>query len=328
VSPTAQIDPEVVEAMVAGGLDPAVAAPPPSLELLETMRAQPLRIPFDPVPPAGVRREELTIPGLDGAPAVPIRVYRRSSRPSSAAPGLVWIHGGGYILGTYDMDASFLDPLVTRTGCVAVSVEYRLAPETPYPGALDDCFAALSFLFEQADELGVEASRLAVGGFSAGAGLAAACALRARDARIPLVHQHLVYPMLDDRQTTPSSRWDLLAVWSRELNAFAWKCYLGELYGTDAVPSLAAPARAGDLAGLAPAYVHVGSLDGFLHEDIDYAARLLSAGVPTELHVLPLVPHGFEHVAPEAAVSKTANALSEAALARVLATDDRTGGPR
>ena len=325
---SAQIDPEVVAAMVADGMPPGMAGPPPTLELLETMRGEPLRIPYDPVPAPGVRRDELGVPGPDGALDVAVRVYRRARRTAEAAPGLLWIHGGGYVLGTYDMDAPFLDPLVAKTGCVAVSVEYRLAPETPYPGALDDCFAALTYLHEQAGELGVDASRLAVGGVSAGAGLAAACALRARDEGIPLVHQHLVYPMLDDRQATPSSRWDLLAVWSREMNAFAWRCYLGDLYGTDVVPAFAAPARAGDLTGLAPAYVHVGSLDGFLHENVDYAARLLSAGVPTELHVLPLVPHAFEHVAPEATVSKTANALSEAALVRALATDHRTGGRR
>jgi acetyl esterase/lipase len=316
---SAQIDPEVVEAMVADGMPPGIAGPPPSFELLETMRSQPLRIPYDARPAPGVRREELSIAAPEGAPDVAIRVYRSASGAAADAPGIVWLHGGGLVLGSYDMDAPFLDTLVARTGCVAVSVDYRLAPETPYPGALDDCFAALAFVYDHAGDLGVDGLRLAVGGFSAGAGLAAACALLARERGVPLVHQHLVYPMLDDRQTTPSSRWEMLAVWSREMNTFAWQCYLGELYGTDDVPAFAAPARADDLTGLAPAYVHVGSLDGFLHENIDYAARLISAGVPTELHVFPMVPHGFEHVAPEATITKTANALSEATLARVLA---------
>jgi acetyl esterase/lipase len=316
---SAQIDPEVVEAMETDGMPPGIAGPPPSLELLETMRSQPLRVPFDPAPPPGVHRDELDVPGPDGAPDVPIRIFRRTTRAAADVPGVLWIHGGGYVLGTYDMDASFLDALVAKTGCVAVSVEYRLAPETPYPGAIDDCFAALAFLHDHAGDLGVDASRLAVGGFSAGAGLAAACALRARDRDVPLVHQHLIYPMLDDRQETPSSRWDMLALWSREMNAFAWRCYLGDLYGTDAVPAYAAPARVDDLRGLAPAYIHVGTLDGFLHENIDYAGRLVSAGVPTELHVFPMVPHGWDQVAPEARVTKTANALSEAALVRLLA---------
>lgn len=318
VDASTQIDPEVAEAMVADGLAPTAAGPPPSLELLETMRSQPPRIPYDDRPAPDVYREAFNVPGPDGAPDVAIRIYRRTSRAAGRVPGIVWLHGGGYVLGSYDMDAPFLDALVARTGCVAVSVEYRLAPETPYPGPLEDCFAALAFLYGCAHELEVDASRLAVGGFSAGAGLAAACALLARDRGVPLVHQHLIYPMLDHRQTTPSSRWDNLALWSREMNAFAWRCYLGDLFDGESVPGYASPSRAGDLTGLAPAYIHVGSLDGFLHENIDFAARLISAGVPTELHVLPMVPHGFDQVAPEATVTKTANALSQAALARVL----------
>jgi hypothetical protein len=147
---------------------------------------------------------------------------------------------------------------------------------------------------------------------------AEACALRARDAGVALVHQHLIYPMLDDRQNTVSSQWDLLAVWPRELNAFAWRCYLGPRYGSDDVPAYAAPARADDLAGLPPAYIHVGGLDGCVGECVDYAARLLAADVAVELHVLPCVPHGFDQVAPEATVTRTATALSDAALARVL----------
>jgi acetyl esterase/lipase len=249
---------------------------------------------------------------------VPVRIYRRAERAAHDVPGIVWMHGGGYALGSYDLDQPFLDALVAATGCVAVSVQYRLAPETPFPGPVDDCFAALEHVRDAAGELGVDAARLAVGGASAGAGLAAACALRARDEGLALVHQHLIYPMIDDRQATPSSRWDLLAIWPREMSAFAWQCYLGDLYGTDDVPAYAAPARARDLRRLAPAYVHVGGLDGFLHEDVDYAARLLAAGVSAELHVLPLVPHGFDQVAPDAAVTATANALSHAALARVL----------
>jgi acetyl esterase/lipase len=312
------IDPEVVDALVALGLPFGVEEPPPSLELLEAMRTEPLRLPYDATPVAGVDREERIVHGLDGAPDVAVRVYRPSTPSGADVPGVLWIHGGGCILGSYDLDVPFLDALVARTGCVAVSVAYRLAPETPYPGAIDDCFAGLVFLHDHAGELGVDATRLAVGGFSAGGGLAAACALRARDRALPLVHQHLIYPMLDDRQITPSSRWDLLPLWSREMSAFAWQCYLGELYGSDAVPADAAPARAGDLTGVAPAYIHVGGLDGFLHENVDYAHRLVSAGIPVELHVFPHVPHGFDQVAPEAAVTATANALSEAALTRVL----------
>jgi len=316
---SAAIDPEVVAGMLADGrFELGARGPLPTLDLLATMRQTPPKVPYDPMPPPGVSREERRIPGPAGAPDVPVRIYRRAERTAHDVPGIVWMHGGGYVMGSYDLDQPFLDALVAATGCVAVSVEYRLAPETPFPGPVDDCFTALELLRDAAGELGVDGARLAVGGASAGAGLAAACALRARDEGLALVHQHLIYPMIDDRQATASSRWDLLAVWSREMNAFAWRCYLGDLYGADDVPVYAAPARAQDLARLAPAYVHVGGLDGFLHEDVDYAARLLAAGVCAELHVLPLVPHGFDQVAPDAAVTATANALSDAALARVL----------
>jgi acetyl esterase/lipase len=316
---SAPIDPEVVAGMLADGrFALGEPGPPPTLDLLATMRETPPKVPYDPTPPPGVSREERRIPGPAGAPDVPVRIYRRAERTAHDVPGIVWMHGGGYVLGSYDLDQPFLDGLVAATGCVAVSVDYRLAPETPFPGPVDDCFAALEHVRHAAGELGVDAARLAVGGASAGAGLAAACVLRARDEGLALVHQHLIYPMIDDRQATPSSRWDLLAIWSREMNAFAWQSYLGDLHGTDDVPAYAAPARAQDLARLAPAYVHVGGLDGFLHEDVDYAARLLAAGVSVELHVLPLVPHGFDQVAPDAAVTATANALSAAALGRVL----------
>jgi acetyl esterase/lipase len=292
------MDPEVVAGIVADGrfsLDEP--GPEPTLELLAQMRAMP-PMPFDPVAPEGVVREERLVGG------VPVRVYSPAGPASGAA--IVWMHGGGLMMGSYDWDQPGLDALVAATGCVAYSVDYRLAPEAPYPAALDDCFAVLS---------AVEAERLAVGGSSAGAGLAAALALRARDAGIALVHQHLLYPMLDDRQVTASSQWDGLAIWPRELNAFAWRLYLGEV---DEVPEYAAPARAVDLAGLAPAYLHVGALDGFASEVVDYGARLLAAGVPVELHVFPEVPHAFDLVAPDAGVTRRAVSLSDAALARVL----------
>jgi acetyl esterase/lipase len=314
-----EIDGEILDGMTAMGLppmsDPAVA---PDMELLETMRSLRAQEPYDPNPISGVVRQELLIPGPAAAPDVPVRIYRCQRRAPTAVPGVVWMHGGGYVLGSYDMDAPVLDPLVKKTGCLAVSVEYRLAPEIPYPGPVEDCFAALRFLSENAEELGVDRSRLAVGGISGGGGLAAAVALLARDRGIPLIHQHLIYPMLDDTQTTTSSQWDLLAIWSRQMNAFAWQCYLGDLYGKSDVPPYAAPSRAAKFSGLAPAYIHVGALDGFLHEDIEYAGRLLAAGVPTELHVFPAAPHGFDLVAPQASISKSAIRLSDAALTRVL----------
>ena len=162
-----------------------------------------------------------------------------------------------------------------------MSVDYRLAPETPYPGPLEDCYRGLVWTYEHADELGIDPERIGIMGVSAGGGLAAALALLARDrGEVPVAFQLLDSPMLDDRQRTPSSRQDGLAVWSRGSNTFGWKSYLGDLYGRDDVPATAAPARATDLSGLPPAFVSVGAVDGFRDEDIDYALRLNQAGVP------------------------------------------------
>ena len=176
-----------------------------------------------------------------------------------------------------------------------MSVDYRLAPETPYPGPLEDCYRGLVWMVEHADELGVDPDNIGVMGLSAGAGLAAALALLARErGEVSLAWQLLDSPMLDDRQITPSSQQDGLPVWSRTSNTFGWRAYLGDRYGTDDVPPTAAPARATDLSGLPPAFVSVGAVDGFRDEDVDYAMRLNRAGVPTELHVYPGACHGYQ----------------------------------
>jgi acetyl esterase/lipase len=205
------------------------------------------------------------------------------------------IHGGGYVLGSLDMDDARFSRWCLELGCVGVSVEYRLAPETPYPGPLDDCYAALRWTHEHADEIGIDRDRIGIAGVSAGGGLAAALALLARDrGELPIAFQLLECPMLDDRQETHSSRLADLPVWSRESNTFGWRSYLGDLYGRDDVPPYAAAARAEDLGGLPPAMVIVGGADGFRDENILYALRLNQAGVSSELHVLPGAPHGVQ----------------------------------
>jgi acetyl esterase/lipase len=225
-------------------------------------------------------------------PRVVIRVHRLKGE-HGPLPCLYSMHGGGYIVGSYEMDDARFDDWCARHRCVGVSVEYRLAPETQYPGALDDCYAGLQWTFDHADELGVDRARLGVGGLSAGGGLAAALALLARDrGEIPIAFQLLECPMIDDRQTTASSRLDGLPIWSRDSNTYGWRSYLGDRYGTDEVPYHAAPARCADLSGLPPAMVIVGGADGFRDEDIQYALRLGQAGVSTALHVLPGAPHG------------------------------------
>ncbi len=228
-----------------------------------------------------------------GDPVVPVRVHR-AKEATGLLPCVYSIHGGGYVIGTYDMDDARFDAWCPTLGIVGVSVEYRLAPETPYPGPIEDCYAGLKWVYDHADEIGVDRDRIGIAGVSAGGGLAAALALLARDrGEVPLRFQLLDCPMLDDRQQTPSANLDGLAVWSRESNTFGWKSYLGDLYGGD-VPYTAAPARCRDLAGLPPAFVSVGTVDGFRDEVVDYATRLNQAGVPCELHVYPGACHGYQ----------------------------------
>jgi acetyl esterase/lipase len=204
------------------------------------------------------------------------------------------------------MDDAGFDMWCPRLRYIGVSVEYRLAPETPYPGPLDDCYAALRWTFAHAGEFGIDTTRIGIRGASAGGGSAAALALLARDrGDVAVAFQQLIYPMIDDRQTTPSSAWEV-PIWNPAANTLGWRAYLGDLYGAQDVPAYAAAARAMDLSGLPPAFVSVGTLDGFCDEDITYAQRLNHAGVPVELHVYPGAPHGFDMLAAGAEISKRA----------------------
>jgi acetyl esterase/lipase len=239
-------------------------------------------------PPDDIERSDHTVD--DGPVEVTIS---RPTGMSGPAPCVVWMHGGGTIIGNRHLDNATLERWCRSLGLCSVSVEYRLAPEHPFPIPLEDCYQALKWTVSHADELRFDPTRIGVGGKSAGALLAASLTLLAREREGPLIRcQVLDCPMLDDRQRTPSSQIEGVPIWSRESNAFGWRCYLGDLYGTDDVPSLAVPARATDLAGLPPAFVAVGALDGLRDEDIEYATRLNQSNVPTELHVYPGVPHG------------------------------------
>jgi acetyl esterase/lipase len=244
------------------------------------------------VPPPLSEAVERTEYVVREEPELRVRTHR-PRRVDGPLPAVYSIHAGGYVLGTFTMDDMRFDRWCQEMTCVGVSVEYRLAPETPYPGPLDDCYAGLRWVHDHADDLGVDVARLGIAGVSAGGGLAAALTHLVRDrGEFPISFQLLECPMIDDRQITSSSCRDALPVWSRESNAFGWRSYLGALYGADEVPTYAAPARATDLSGLPPALVIVGGADGFRDEDIDYALRLSQCGVPTELHVLPGAPHG------------------------------------
>ena len=246
---------------------------------------------FAPVEPSG--RVERSDHVVQDDSSVFVRVHRPEKGEERLRPCVYSIHGGGYVIGSCDTDDPKFDRWCQQFDIVGASVEYRLAPETPYPGPLEDCYAGLKWTVENAERLGIDQSRIGITGTSAGGGLCAALALLIRNrGEFQVQFQLLDCPMLDDRQMTPSSQAEGLIIWSRESNTFGWKSYLGELYGGDDVPYLAAPSRADDLRGLPEAYVCVGGADGFRDEDIQYAMRLYGAGVPTELHVYPGAPHG------------------------------------
>ena len=267
--------------------------------------------------------EDRLIPGWEGDPDVSVRVYRpRAGTPGTRVPGVVMIHGGGFVIGSVEAEHAGAALMAMDTGAVVLSVEYRLAPEHPYPAGLHDCYAALGYLHDQADALGVDPARVALAGASAGGGLAAATALLARDRGGPAVcFQLLQIPELDDRLDTGSMQAFVDSpMWNRPLAEQSWKAYLGPLYGSDDVPVYAAPARATDLSGLPPAYVSTAEHDPLRDEGITYAQRLLQAGVSVELHQFPGTFHGSALVT-TAAVSKRAQRESRLVLRRALGVE-------
>jgi len=251
--------------------------------------------------------EALTLPS-----GVGVRLYRPSG-VKGPGPALLWIHGGGYVIGHPGQDDELCRRYAQRLGATVVSVDYRLAPEHAYPTPLEDCYAALIWM---AGLPTVDVARVAIGGASAGGGLAAALALLARDrGDVALAAQLLVYPMLDDR-TVGRDQPDNpgLRLWNRSSNKFGWSAYLG-----DADPDVAVPARQTDLSGLPPAWMGVGTLDLFHDEDLAYAARLKEAGVPCDIQIVKGAFHGFDGIVPKAEVSQAFFNSQCAMLRRVLA---------
>jgi acetyl esterase/lipase len=267
----------------------------------------------------GIAVEDRTVRGPAGAADVAIRIYRPTGR-SEALPALLWLHGGGYVLGGLDLDDLMARQLAKDVQCAVVAVDYRLAPENAFPAALDDCYAALEWVSAHGEDLRIDASRIAIAGASAGGGLAACLALMARDrGEVDVAFQLLIYPALDDTNVAPASDSvpDTL-LWTRENHQLAWSAYLGDKLGAADVSAYAAVSRAADLRGLPPAYIPVGELDLVLDENIDYARRLMSAGVSTELHIYPGAYHAFDVFAPLAAVSQRFVADRNAAAVRAL----------
>lgn len=257
----------------------------------------------------GLEIEDRTVPG---DPDVAVRTYR----PPQAHGAIVWMRGGGWVVGNLDTEHPWAARIADAAGAVLISVDYRPAPEHRFPAALDDAYTVLTWAAEHAAELGIDPRRIAVGGHSAGANLAAAVALRARDEQGPPVRfQLLSMPPLDDRQQTWSARNFTDTPWAhRDAIAAAWRHYLGSAPATP----YAAPARAADLCGLPAAYITTAEFDPNRDEDIDYAVRLLQAGVPVELHQWPGTFHG-SHAILSAEVSQRQIAELTAALRRALA---------
>jgi acetyl esterase/lipase len=263
---------------------------------------------------------ERRVPGPPGRPSVRVLIYTPPTdvRP---LPAVLHIHGGGYVMGAPEMSDARNRVLAREVGCVIVSVDYRLAPETPFPGAVEDCYAALLWLHGQADDLGVDPMRIAISGESAGGGLAAGLALLARDrGQVPLCFQQLIFPMLDDRTGSHSEPHPFAGefVWTPASNSYGWRSLLNGPPGGHGVSPYAAAARAENLAGLAPTFIAVGALDLFVEEDMEYARRLIRAGVPTELHVYPGAFHGYL-LAPHARVTRQAEHDAATALHVALA---------
>lgn len=261
--------------------------------------------PYEPVRPVEVREE--LVPGPEDAPEVRVRVYTPSGS-EGLLPGLVYFHGGGFVLGSLELYHSEALRIAAEVGAVVVSAEYRLAPENPFPAGVEDCYAALVWTAKNAAELGVDPARLGIGGESAGGGLTAAVALMARDRGGPeLCLQYLGIPELDDRLETPSMRaYTDTPLWNRPNAETSWDYYLGApgLRGGADVSPYAAPARAEDLAGLPPAFVSVCEFDPLRDEGIAYAQRLVQAGVPTELHLYPGTFHGSALIGAAAVTQK------------------------
>ena len=290
-----------------------------SMETLPASRARAIPFPVDPDSVGRVTMTRRTIPGPADAPDVDVIVYR-PAEAAGALPCIFHVHGGGYVGGAAGEMEFLHRPLARDLGCMIISVEYRLAPETRFPGAIEDSYAALAWVNANAGDLGVDPGRMGVMGESAGGGLAAALALLVRDrGEYAFAFQHLIYPMIDDRTCTVAEPHPYTGefIWTPHNNHFGWSCLLGVEPGSDGVSPYAAAARAKDLAGLPPTFISTGALDLFLEEDMEYARRLTRAGVPVEFHIYPGGFHAFDMM-PGVAVSAQARNDSLAALKRAL----------
>jgi acetyl esterase/lipase len=308
-------------------VDPELARPlrnwPGSLEApnvrnLASLRAAGPDSPALNTPELQPRRRK--VPGRSGATDVPILIIdQRPNRKNKSA--VVYIHGGGYVLGSADSNLRNAQDIAQGADSLVVSVDYTLAPEAVFPTALEQNYAALAWLHQNAGQLGVDAARIAISGDSAGGGHAAALAIAARDRKeFPIAFQCLIYPMLDDRTGSTHRVPPHIGhfVWTEAANRFGWSSLLGIPAGSSSVPPGSVPARVKDLSGLPPTFIGVGSIDLFCEEDMEYAKRLALSGVRTELFVVPGAYHGFDVVARDARLSVQFREVWQSAMRRGL----------
>jgi acetyl esterase/lipase len=278
---------------------PKIPITSPIIRIIRVKRTAPMPILDDLVV------DDITAPGLDGSPPVSMRIYQpKVLKPNR--PALFWMNGGGFVGGSLEQDEASNIAFARELGITVVAVRYRIAPEHPWPAALNDAYAGLLWLFEVAKDRGIDATRIAIGGSSAGGGLAASLAIYAHDrGEVRPVFQVLRYPMLDDRTVLRNRRDNPNArIWLPEDNRYGWASYLGVTPGSNGVSPYAAAARREDLSGLPPAWLGVGTLDLLCQEGIEYARRLSDQGVPCELDVVQGAFHGFDKLFPSKEVSR------------------------
>ncbi len=301
--------PAVAAALASAGSqqNAGMSAPPPVADhrvLREQIEAGYAMVGAMLPPHPEITRSSHTTRSADGT-EIGLQWFSAPGRPAGAA--VVHAHGGGFVGGSVELFAPFIADYVARCGVPFLSVDYRLAPQAQDTAPAEDVFAGLAWLLPHAEELGIDPERVAVLGDSAGAGLAAGVAILARERGVRLARQILIYPMLDDRTTTDPFLEPFLT-FSAELSTIGWQALLGDARGGNTVSPVAAPGRLEHFTGLAPAYIEVGELDLFREESASYAQRLWAAGVSTELHVRPGLPHGFDNYALGAHVTERAMA--------------------
>jgi acetyl esterase/lipase len=278
-----------------------------------------MRLSPSPKTLAGILVENVIIPGQDDRTKTRLRIYKPTAT-AGPAPVLLWLHGGGYVLGKPEQDDGRCAQYVRELGITVVSVDYRCAPKHPFPAGLDDSYAALKWMGSHSGELNIDLKRIAIGGASAGGGLAAALVQLAQDQReITPIFQLLVYPMLDDRTVLRAEIDDSSNVtWTQASNRFGWESYLGQEFGAENVRAYGVPARRKDLSGLPPAWIGVGSLDIFHDENVAYGQRMRACGVACEIDVIPGAFHGFDVFDPHIPIVQDFSKAQTAALKKYL----------